>query len=250
MDRWLDPGVSFVQPRAERVSYAAMMKKLAVAYPGQQITEMDLAGPDASVIAKMSGQSRAFVDPYTGRILGTRPGEPPSFWLRHVHRELAGGNVGAQVVRVMTVILFVQSLSGLYLWWPIKRMTVKWSSTWRRINFDLHYAVGFFSSVFVCIIAATGLIKGYGDELQPFFDSAAGEPAGKKALVSQRPETPAADSRYHDGRCGCHGSTPASRRHGGAAYSTQGSGRDVPGHDEIPRRLDCAGPKLGGRRPL
>ena len=191
MDRWLDPKVSFVDPHSERVPYSAMIQTLEAAFPAQQVTEMDLAGPDTSVIAKMSGHLRAFVNPYTGEILGTREGEPPSFWLRHVHRELAGGNVGANVVRVVTVILLLQSLSGLYLWWPIKRMSVKWNSTWRRINFDLHYAVGFFSSLFVCMIAVTGLIKGYGDDLQPFLDRVTGAPAGKKALVSHRPDASA-----------------------------------------------------------
>jgi uncharacterized iron-regulated membrane protein len=188
MDRWLDPKVSFVEPGRERVPYAAMMSTLRAAYPGQQITEMDLAGPGTSVIAKMSGHTRAFVDPYTGKLLGAREGEPPSFWLRHVHRELLGGNAGAQFVRLASFIVLFQSVSGLYLWWPIKRVKVRWGAPWRRVNFDLHYAVGFFSCAFVCLMAATGLIKGYGDDLQPFFNRVTGTPAASRALTSQRPK--------------------------------------------------------------
>jgi len=184
MDRWLDPKVSFVEVRGEPVPFARIMAKLGTAFPGQQITEMDLAGPDGSVIAKMTGDVRAFVNPYTGEIIGTRQGQPPSYVLRHIHRELLAGNAGAQVVRITSFLLVLQSLTGLYLWWPLKRMTMKWGAPWHRINFDLHQLAGFFTSAFVCMIAVTGLVKAYGDELQPFFNRVTGTPAATRALLS------------------------------------------------------------------
>ena len=194
MDRCLDPQVSFVEARGEPVPFDRIMAKLNSTFPGQQVTEMDLAGPDASVIAKMSGDVRAFVNPYTGEIIGTRQGQPPSYVLRHIHRELFAGNVGAQVVRATSFLLVLQSLTGLYLWWPLKRMTVKWDASWPRFNFELHHAVGFFTSAFVCIIAVTGLVKAYGDELQPLFNRMTGAPATTRALLStpptQGPATP------------------------------------------------------------
>ena len=190
MDRWLDPKISFVEPRGETVPYARILTGLKSTFPGQQVTVLDLGGPGTSVGARMSGHNqafRAYVNPYTGELLGTRSGEPPSFWVRHVHRELMGGNVGVQVVRIATFLVLFQSLSGIYLWWPLKRMTVKWSGSFRRVNFDLHHAVGFFSCVFVCIIALTGLVKGYGDSLQPYFNRLGGVPALNKALPSTPP---------------------------------------------------------------
>ena len=187
MDRWLDPKVSFVEVRGEPVPFARIMTQLRTAFPKQQVTEMDLAGPHASVIAKLSGDLRAFVDPYTGEIIGTRQGQPPSFVLRHIHRELFAGNAGAQVVRAASFLLVLQSLTGVYLWWPFKRMTVKWSGSSRRINTELHHSVGFFTSAFVCVIAVTGLIKAYGDELQPFFDRVTNAPKTTRALLSTPP---------------------------------------------------------------
>jgi uncharacterized iron-regulated membrane protein len=187
MDRWLDPDMSYVEPRGETVPFARILDGLKSRFPDQQVTEMDLGGPGTSAIAKLSDHDRAFrafVNPYTGEFLGTRPGEPPSFWLRHVHRELVGGKAGVQVVRTATFLILFQSLSGLYLWWPLKRITVKWSGSFRRVSFDLHHAVGFFSCVFVCIIAITGLVKSYGDGLQPFFNRVTGDPALNKDMPS------------------------------------------------------------------
>jgi uncharacterized iron-regulated membrane protein len=117
-------------------------------------------------------------------VVGTREGEPPSFWFRHVHRELAAGAFGANVVRIASLLVIFQSLSGLYLWWPLKRLRVKTGASIRRVSFDLHHSTGFFSSLLLCVIAATGVIKGYGDALQPFFDKVTGSPAAVRTLSS------------------------------------------------------------------
>ena len=189
MDRWLDPSLSFVPRPAgdgSRVPYTAILNQLKDQFPSQQVTELDLGAEGTSVIAKLSGvPTRVFFNPYSGQILGSRPGEPPSYWLRHIHRELAAGPLGAQLVRFTTLVVLFQSVSGVYLWWPLKRVTVNWGSNWRRVNFDLHHAVGFFSSAFVCLIAVTGLIKGYNDQLLPFFDRVTGTIAGGKAIDSK-----------------------------------------------------------------
>lgn len=51
---------------------------------------------------------------------------------------------------------------------------MKLSASARKITLDLHPVVGFFASAFICILAITGLVKGYGDVLQPHFDSVTG----------------------------------------------------------------------------
>jgi uncharacterized iron-regulated membrane protein len=88
-------------------------------------------------------------------------------------------------VNLVTLLLVFQSLSGLYLWWPLKRTTVKLSGSWRRLNFDLHHAVGFFASAFICVLCITGLVKAYGDKLQPFFDRATNSPTLTRDVPSK-----------------------------------------------------------------
>lgn len=184
MDRWLDPSVSYATP-GRALPLANLAASALAAAPGQKITELNFGPPGTTVMAKMSGGRRVYVDPATARILGVREGEPPSFWVRHIHRELAGGVLGANVVRIASFAVIFQSVSGVILWWPLKRLKVKTGSSLRRFSFDLHHSAGFFSALFLAIIAATGIIKGYGDALQPFFDRITGSPAGVRTLASK-----------------------------------------------------------------
>jgi len=196
MDRWWDSSVAFVEPHGDPASLDAMLATLRTAFPGGKLTELDLGGPDASIIAKISapsGPQRVFVNPYSGEILGARAGESISFHLRHAHRELLAGKPGALLVNCISVLLVFQSLSGLYLWWPLKRVTVKVGASWRRFNFDLHHAAGFFSSAFICVLAVTGVVKAYTPDLQPFFDRITNSPSMTRAL----PSKPVAGSALH-----------------------------------------------------
>jgi len=55
------------------------------------------------------------------------------------------------------------------------------------VNFDLHHTVGFFSSAFICVLCITGLLKAYGDKLQPFFDHATSSPVLTRDVPSKPP---------------------------------------------------------------
>jgi uncharacterized iron-regulated membrane protein len=53
-------------------------------------------------------------------------------------------------------VLMFLAPSGLYLWWPLKRIGINASASFRRLSFDLHNSFGFFSSLFLFGFAATG----------------------------------------------------------------------------------------------
>jgi len=186
MDQWLDPGVFSVAPQGRTVPFAKLVDRVHSAFPAKRITQVNLFGAKNSVEIRVAPDTRAYLNPYTGALVGTRTGEPPSFWVRHIHRELAGGKTGQAIVRVASFIVLFQSISGLWLWWPLKRVKVNFAGSWRRIHFDLHHSVGFFSSVLLFILAGTGLVKSFGDQLQPLFDRMTGEPAAVRAAVVHR----------------------------------------------------------------
>jgi uncharacterized iron-regulated membrane protein len=60
------------------------------------------------------------------------------------------------VMAFSAIVLMFLAPSGLYLWWPLKRIGIKSSAGFRRLSFDVHNSLGFFSSLFMLGFAATG----------------------------------------------------------------------------------------------
>jgi hypothetical protein len=113
------------------------------------------SGPDQSYMAAVArGQTQVFVNGYTGEILGTR--SPKTFWAKTVqfHKRLAPATgkgwpeIGNKIVAIACWAMLFLLLSGLYLWWPHPRFSVKWKASLRRVMFDLHNATGIYAFVF------------------------------------------------------------------------------------------------------
>lgn len=102
-------------------------------------------------------------DPATGKILG----EAPRFgsrlaWIYDLHENLLARRTGRVVNGVASAALLLMALTGLLNWWPgiqswRRALTVDFGRKWKRINFDLHSAAGFWASLFLVIWAATGI---------------------------------------------------------------------------------------------
>ncbi len=187
MDRWLDPQAFAVRAHGPALPIAELARRVHDGFPGRALTQVNLFGADAPAEFRLRGAIRVYVEPHTGAITGVRSGEPPSYWVRHVHREMAAGKAGEAIVRGASVIVLYQCLSGIWLWWPGKRVKVKWNVSWRKANLDVHHAAGILASVPLCILAATGLVKSFGDRIQPLVEEITGKPAAVRAMTSQRP---------------------------------------------------------------
>jgi len=90
-----------------------------------------------------------FVDQYTGRVLGSLSGLRFITIMKALH-SIAG------VMGCSSLILAFLALSGLYLWWPRKRIKIGLSGDVQHLSFDLHNAIGLFSSLFMLLFAITG----------------------------------------------------------------------------------------------
>jgi uncharacterized iron-regulated membrane protein len=91
--------------------------------------------------------------------------------LERLHNELLGGRTGAQVSGIGAGLLTLMSLTGIVLWWPGSKnwgraIQVNWTAGWRRINYDLHGAVGFWAFVLVLMWGATGTYFLFPDSFQ------------------------------------------------------------------------------------
>ncbi len=112
------------------------------------------AGPDKSCAFTILAPSRlprqVFVDEYSGRVLGSLSVVRFVLVANALH-EASGAVMGGAAI-----MLICSLVSGLYLWWPQKRIKVSFRSSARRLSFDLHNAVGFFSSPYLLLFAVTG----------------------------------------------------------------------------------------------
>jgi len=107
----------------------------------------------------------AYVNPYTGQLIATSAQKSPFFMTMFgLHRWLlVQDGPGKLIVGVSTVFFLFILLTGIILWWPKnkkilqQRLSLKFSSGWKRINHDLHIVVGFYTAIFLFVFAFTGL---------------------------------------------------------------------------------------------
>ncbi len=105
-----------------------------------------------------------FLNPYTGAILGEYDSHKSGFhFIEEIHRGLVAGRVGKLIMGINSIIFLFILGTGIVLWWPAakqafsQRLRIKWGSSWKRMNHDFHIVLGFYASVFLFIMAATGV---------------------------------------------------------------------------------------------
>lgn len=115
----------------------------------------------------MEAYKTAYINPYNGEIEGIVNEKKDFFQIvKGIHWSLLLATpIGQPIVVWSTVIFIILLISGMILWWPKKwnkagkqkSFKIKWGSTWRRINYDLHNVLGFYFLIISLIIAFTGL---------------------------------------------------------------------------------------------
>jgi uncharacterized iron-regulated membrane protein len=115
----------------------------------------------------MSGRGKqgavtVYVDQYTGRVIGTRTAAEREAGLARrlhlLHTRLLGGPIGESIVGAVAALTLFMAATGLVLWWPRKIVAVKPRASWKRVNFDLHNAFGFYASAVFLVVALTGIM--------------------------------------------------------------------------------------------
>jgi uncharacterized iron-regulated membrane protein len=103
-----------------------------------------------------------FVHPTSGALLGTFA-EQRSWvdWVGEFHFNLWVGPIGRIWNGVGAVFLLLMTATGILLWWPgiylwKAGLVVNFRRRWKRINYDLHSAVGFWALALISIWAISG----------------------------------------------------------------------------------------------
>jgi uncharacterized iron-regulated membrane protein len=189
IDRALNRSTSFVAPGGRPLPVEVLVARVQAAYPADQVTGVRIADtPDQAYELSLRSRQAAMVDPYTGAVLGLRDREK-SFarWLHLVHTRFVAGDIGERLVGGFSVAMLGLAITGLVLWWPRKILTVGAASSWKRTNFDLHNALGFYSSLVMLFITLSGVLiafEGTTDPLVRRLNHASDPPAPRSTPVA------------------------------------------------------------------
>ena len=171
LDHLLHRRLWHVVPQGSPRSLAALGESAAASQNGEAPTGYALStSPDLAYQVLFRGRS-VFVDQYSGAVLGVRPAGPDFLSRVHqLHLRLLIQNpsdTGKTIVKWTGLALLFLLVSGMYLWWPAKRMAIRSTPGTRRWWFDVHNAVGIWSFVFVAVVTLTGLAIGFEDLFVP-----------------------------------------------------------------------------------
>lgn len=144
----------------------ALRETLQREYPGSRVTGIYMPTEEHSSVAgflrKEKENLAVYMDPASGAVLGTIDSEKSFLrWLQQLHFNLLSGRTGRIVNGVGGVFLLLLSLTGMVIWWPgMKRWrrstVVDFRRKWKRVNWDLHSATGFWTLAILMLWAITG----------------------------------------------------------------------------------------------
>jgi uncharacterized iron-regulated membrane protein len=165
IDRGLHPELWRVASSPATLPIDSLVARVEAKYPSSPVGSVGMSRATDRAWTLGAGALTVFIDPHTGTIKGTRtPAESQATLSRRLHVlhvELLGGKVGRTVVGACTVVAFFLVITGIILWWPDKLVRVRAAASWKRINFDLHHALGIIASLVLIVITASGLVIHY-----------------------------------------------------------------------------------------
>jgi uncharacterized iron-regulated membrane protein len=186
IDRAAHASILKVTPAVERAPLEQVVKNVRAAYPSEPPSGISFPQqPNHAMQVSLKGVSVG-VDPYTGRVLGTVDRSKGfARWVHLLHTRFLAGRPGELIVGGFTVVTLLMAVTGVYLWWPRQIWTLKSSRSWRRLNFDLHNVLGWYSAVLLVFMTLSGVMIAYEDQLDPLVLKLNGStPAAKPAQVA------------------------------------------------------------------
>ena len=137
-------------------------------YPDYDVTDVrtgDTPQHAVEISLRDDGETiRRLFDPYTGEDLGDPLpiGYRVSAWMLDLHDNLLGGRTGRKINGIGAFFFIVLAVTGIFVWWPGIRswrrsLTIDMKANWRRLNWNLHSAFGFWSMPFVLMWGITGV---------------------------------------------------------------------------------------------
>ena len=158
---------------ANRLDAASLLGKVLAQKPELKPSGITIyADKTAAATVAVGRENTVFVNPYTGEITGESSKSARGFFheVTDWHRWLAASGeyraVGKAVTGWSNLAFLFLAISGVYLWFPrkltwqhLKPVTFfKWNLAGRARDFNWHNSIGFWSSLVLIILTATGVV--------------------------------------------------------------------------------------------
>lgn len=155
---------SHVQPHGAPLPLATISGRAERA-TGAKVSQIaSSAAPEESwrlTLTTASGDKRtAFVDPYSGRVLGITGQGGLMGTVKNIHSLMIAGPIGNALIEIVAGWAIVLVLTGLYLWWPrgaSPAIGVRGRPSRRLFWRDLHASTGLIAGAVVLFLAVTGM---------------------------------------------------------------------------------------------
>lgn len=127
--------------------------------------------PEAEKTAIREKTRLLIVNPYDGLIKGDAQTTAYRFFATAIelHRWLLlDHSIGSIITGTAAFLFLLLEITGLILWLPAKLkswkkwkawrpgFSIKWSARWKRVNHDIHKTLGFYTFLFITVMAFTG----------------------------------------------------------------------------------------------
>ncbi len=150
-------------------------------YPGWEITQVGIPRrrvSPAEVTLIKDGQTREQrFNPYTGADMGVS--NPRSVeimeWFVDLHDNLLAGETGRQINAAGGGLLVLLCFTGIVVWWRgasawLKGLYFSPRAGWKRMNFDIHSALGFWSLLVLLLWGITGVYFAFSEPFVAIVD--------------------------------------------------------------------------------
>jgi uncharacterized iron-regulated membrane protein len=198
-----------VPPDKHRASLDSIAKTFGVITHGAHLSSMILPMTETDPIIigykplELDGKRRdwrqCYFNPYSGAVLGDEVTGGKVFrTLRNLHAHLLLEDVGSKINGFGVLFLIVLLLSGLWLWCPslkyfreqfLQRTTIRLGSSFGRVNYDIHNAVGFYSSLMLLMFALTATTHLWRNQTVAVLSTLTGTPAEQIRFKQSAPPT-------------------------------------------------------------
>ncbi|WP_085025888.1 PepSY-associated TM helix domain-containing protein [Ensifer aridi] len=155
-----------IRAGAATATPSAMVAAAVAAHPGTAVKFTDPASPTASAEITVStgteGKLAVYVDPYSGKVLGSLPDRGTLMWtIRYLHSLKYFGTFTRALIEIAGGWSILLVGTGIYLWWPRQQtggvLSVRGTPKRRVFWRDTHAVTGIFVGFFIVFLAITGM---------------------------------------------------------------------------------------------